>query len=328
MIKVSIIIPIYNAADCINDCLSSVSAQTYPCIEAILVDDCGTDDSVDIAEHFVHNYNGRVDFKFVHHQHNQGVSAARNSGIKASSGKYLFFLDSDDKLSNDCIERLVISIKQDNDIDMAIGNVSVEGVEAGWNVPVMPEGVYTDGLWDYYYNKRYYEMVWNKLINKEFILRYSLFFSEEMQMYEDSLWTFQVACHLSKISTVDNITYHYITRNGSLCLHHDKILKEKNCSKLSSLQARYALLHKKNDKMVFYYVERQRIGFFKRALALGDDELVKFEYNIIRQTPYWSPFSLLSMGCSIGMILRTLHRILPPPIGLLYYKKSVSCRGK
>ena len=91
----------------IEDCLQSVMRQTYRGeMECILVDDCGTDNSMEIVQQLVAAYKGPVVFKIVHHDHNRGLSAARNTGIDVSSGEYVFFLDSDDWISDGCIERL------------------------------------------------------------------------------------------------------------------------------------------------------------------------------------------------------------------------------
>lgn len=97
--RVSIIIPIYNVEPYILECLQSVDKQTIgDDIECILVDDCGTDNSVLVAEDFIKSYNGRVHFTLIHHQKNGGLSAARNTGIHAAHGEYLYFLDSDDTI--------------------------------------------------------------------------------------------------------------------------------------------------------------------------------------------------------------------------------------
>ena len=75
--KISIIIPVYNVEPYISDCLQSVMRQTYKGeIECILVDDCGTDKSVEIAEKRIAEYDGPIEFKVLHHDHNRGLSAA------------------------------------------------------------------------------------------------------------------------------------------------------------------------------------------------------------------------------------------------------------
>lgn len=88
--KVSIIIPIYNVKKYIIRCLKSVQNQTYTDIECILVDDKGQDDSMKVAKQFVEEYKGAVKFLLCEHHVNQGLSAARNTGINKASGDYIF----------------------------------------------------------------------------------------------------------------------------------------------------------------------------------------------------------------------------------------------
>ena len=105
--KVSIIIPVYNVASYIEECIQSVLDQTYPDLEVVLVDDCGTDHSMELAENLIRKSNRSSIFRIEKHDRNRGLSAARNTGIKTATGEYLYFVDSDDKISQDCIEKLV-----------------------------------------------------------------------------------------------------------------------------------------------------------------------------------------------------------------------------
>lgn len=104
---ISVIVPIYNVENYILECLQSVAAQTKTKnVECILVDDCGTDNSVKVAEQFISAYKGDISFALFHHSENKGLSAARNTGIKNARGKYLFFLDSDDTIKPYCLDEL------------------------------------------------------------------------------------------------------------------------------------------------------------------------------------------------------------------------------
>ena len=94
--KVSIIIPIYNVAPYIKRCLQSVADQTYKDIECILIDDCGSDNSINLAKEFIYDYKGNILFTILHHEENKGLSAARNTGLRYAKGEYVYFLDSDD----------------------------------------------------------------------------------------------------------------------------------------------------------------------------------------------------------------------------------------
>lgn len=103
---ISIIVPIYNVKDYVKDCIDSIQNQTYKDYEVILVDDCGRDDSVAIAENMLKE--GHVNYLILHHDHNRGLSAARNTGFAKAKGEYVLFVDSDDTLSLDCLENLYL----------------------------------------------------------------------------------------------------------------------------------------------------------------------------------------------------------------------------
>ena len=124
--KVSIIIPIYNVEPYILECLESVANQTIADkLECILVDDCGTDNSVSVAESFLKSYSGGIHFELLHHQKNGGLSAARNTGVHAAHGEYLYFLDSDDMIIPRCMERLV-EIADRHHADVVIGSYATD----------------------------------------------------------------------------------------------------------------------------------------------------------------------------------------------------------
>ena len=117
---ISIIIPIYNAGKTIQKCVDSVLNQTYPSFELILVDDGSTDDSRKRCECYSATDKRIKTF----HQKNKGVSEARNAGLAQASGKYIFFLDSDDELYPDTLERymeLILRCKA----DIVIGSLEV-----------------------------------------------------------------------------------------------------------------------------------------------------------------------------------------------------------
>ena len=90
--KVSVVIPTYNRADLLPRAVNSVLAQTYQDYEIIIVDDCSPDDTQDVAAKFSDR---RI--RFVRHERNRGVSAARNTGIEYARGEYIAFLDDDDE---------------------------------------------------------------------------------------------------------------------------------------------------------------------------------------------------------------------------------------
>jgi glycosyltransferase involved in cell wall biosynthesis len=105
--KVSIIVPFYNAEKYIHRCFDSIVNQTYANIECIFIDDCSPDHCYAILQTRIAEYAGKIDFQIIRHAQNKGVSAARNTGTLAAKGDYVYYLDSDDEITRDCIETLV-----------------------------------------------------------------------------------------------------------------------------------------------------------------------------------------------------------------------------
>ena len=124
MKDVSIIIPIYNVEKYVAECLNSVISQTYDHskIECIIVDDCTPDLSMVIVDEIIGKYNGEIVFNIIRHEHNQGLSAARNTGIEAATGDYLYFIDSDDYIYPKSLELLLNASKEYNKPDVVVGN--------------------------------------------------------------------------------------------------------------------------------------------------------------------------------------------------------------
>lgn len=220
--KISIIIPVYNVAEYIEECLNSVIAQTYMGdMECLIVDDCGTDNSIAIAERIIQNYQGNIKFQILHHDHNRGLSAARNTGIKASTGDYVYFLDSDDYITIDCIETLAKVVNYKGTIDLVQSNYSL-----------LKNDKITPSDFTKYYNIQYTEdkdyiikalldmerfpvMAWNRLVNRIFILRNGLFFQEGIY-HEDNLWTFFLAKAVNSMYINYSSTYIYLIREDSI----------------------------------------------------------------------------------------------------------------
>ena len=115
---VSIIVPVYNVSNYIEQCLNSLTNQTLKEIEIIVVDDCGTDDSIDKAEKLAKK-DKRI--KIVHNKTNQGLAESRNIGLKYVKTDYVSFLDSDDWVDDDFIEKLYKACQKEN-ADIAVSD--------------------------------------------------------------------------------------------------------------------------------------------------------------------------------------------------------------
>ena len=206
-VEVSIIIPVYNVGAYIGDCLRSVMRQTYQgTMECLLIDDCGTDDSIAIAERMIAEYSenfnkndnlnlnkGRgIRFKIVHHDVNRGLSAARNTGTEHATGEYIYYLDSDDEITDDCIEKMLAVALKDPAIEMVQGKYDINGD----NIPYPIERkdqitqVITNRDVRYcFYHRQINVCAWNRLIKRSFLFQHYLSFKEGI-LYEDGLWFF------------------------------------------------------------------------------------------------------------------------------------------
>jgi len=218
--KVSIIIPVYNVEPYIEQCIKSVLGQTYRQLEVILVDDCSPDHSMDIADKCIRtSASNDLEFKCLKHENNRDVSAARNTGIKAATGEFLFFLDSDDYIMPECIELLMECVEKYPDAEMVCGGYKIFG-NSKWNLSLenKPLPLYSDNRdWineALLKSDVFHVTVMNKLVRRSFILKYELFFEEGIR-HEDDIWNFEVAKHVSRIAVSKHDTYVYVIHEGS-----------------------------------------------------------------------------------------------------------------
>lgn len=221
--KISIIIPVYNVEPYVGRCVESVMRQTYQDpMECLVVDDCGTDMSMDVVKRMVADYHGHIHFKILHHNHNRGLSAARNTGMEAATGDYLFFLDSDDEITTDCIEKLTAPLAEEI-YDIVVGNIKIVGGNEHHDFLKMR---LSDGTIlrrkeiEKTYRKEWNMIAPNKLYRLDFIREQGLQFKEGL-VHEDELWSLQVACLAQSLRAVNHSTYIYYVREGSITTSTD-----------------------------------------------------------------------------------------------------------
>lgn len=219
--KVSIIIPIYNAAPYIEKCLDSIRIQTFKGqIECLLIDDCGNDDSVTICEDYINRHGLMSSFQILHHDHNRGAAAARNTGIREAKGDYLMFVDSDDWISPDCITSLVNCFNAHPDSQLVQCGIRTTDDSIPWfDFELNPLSEYSN---DRYQIKtsllgrgRIPNSPCGKLIPISFLRDNNLYFHEGIVM-EDELWVNQLAKHVTCLSVVNKNLYVYNIRPGSV----------------------------------------------------------------------------------------------------------------
>ncbi len=211
---VSIIVPIYNVEKYLEKCINSILNQTYKNIEVILVNDGSKDNSGNICEIYAKNDN-RIK---VIHKENGGLSDARNYGIKASSGKYLCFVDSDDYISNNFVELLLKNLLiTDSDI-CACNFYYVDEDNKIWKHRELEYKVYnkSEGIFDILTeNQNTSIMVWNKLYKADLFKKNHILF-DVGKIHEDTFIMYKLYDKSKKICLIENHLYYYLQRKGSI----------------------------------------------------------------------------------------------------------------
>lgn len=211
-LKISVIVPVYNVASYLPECLDSILGQDYPNLEIILIDDGSTDKSGAICD----EYAARDSRIVVIHQANGGAAAAKNAGLRITTGEYLSFVDSDDTLEPGAFRHMAALLEEH----------SADAVQCSFR------DVFTDEAIDYValedvcafttqeYLKRYTTdwtccLLWDKLYKR------SLFegvFFEEGHIVDDEYFTYQGMMNAKKIVHAPEIVYNYRKRRSSVTI--------------------------------------------------------------------------------------------------------------
>ncbi len=213
MPKISVIVPVYNCEQYIEDCVDSILNQTFSDFELILVDDGSPDNSGKLCDELAGKHQNRI---IVLHQHNQGQAAARNNGVKIARGEWLYFLDSDDKIHPNMLEKLYTAVTKSN-VNIAMCS-AVQREEA-------PCDFYADKKVDFTILemseenllhlckalKYYYWVVWGKLIHKSIYEKYPL---TEGRIFEDNAIVCKWLYEAKKVALTDAQLYFYYTNTS------------------------------------------------------------------------------------------------------------------
>lgn len=227
MIKISIIVPIYNSENYLRKCLESLVNQTLKEIEIILVNDASPDNSYITMEEYKHRYPDKI--KNIYLEKNMSQGGARNRGIEIACGKYIMFVDSDDWIHVSMCEKLYNeAIKKDYDI---VGSdyykVDEDTGKEQWNSLYFRQQI---GNLDQ--NKKssllfMFAFPWAKLIRRTLILENHLYFPAHMK-YEDAAVVPLYFVYADSMSSIEEPLYYYNIREGSTSHlpdakhHHDK----------------------------------------------------------------------------------------------------------
>lgn len=180
--KVSVIVPVYNAEEYLNECIDSLINQTISPLEIILLNDGSKDNSGKICDEYAEKYDNIV----VRHLENGGPSRARNIGLSIARGEFVGFVDSDDFVKENMFELLYNEIQKNNS-DMVISSISIFDGKNITNQNMDYEKFYIGTDIKEKLHKRYYSIehsglysVWNKMFKMDIIKQNNLCFDEEL----------------------------------------------------------------------------------------------------------------------------------------------------
>lgn len=212
MTKISIIVPMYQVEQYLAICLKSITDQTMTDgVECILVDDCGSDRSLFIAKDFIEHYQGNVLFRIVEREKNGGLSAARNSGIDVASGEYVYFLDSDDEITPNCLEIMWSLVEKYGKVNLVQGAFFEDEKYANSISNIkFPEFCTCQAEIKTFLLQYLGDIVGaqSRLINLSFLKEHHLYFEEGI-IHEDNLWTFFLSKYVRTMAYCDVCTYYH-----------------------------------------------------------------------------------------------------------------------
>ena len=212
--KISVVIPVYKVRNFIERCVCSLFEQTLTDVEYIFVDDASPDDSIDILRSCVERYPERQEqVRILVHEQNKGLPAARNTGLEAASGEYVFHCDSDDFVEKDMLEQMYVAAKE-NDADWVYCDfyLSFEKNERYMSNPVYTTAEDALRLGLLGGNMKY--NVWNKLIRRILYVENGICFPDGHGMGEDMTMIKLAAC-ADKVAYVPKAFYHYVKLNSN-----------------------------------------------------------------------------------------------------------------
>ena len=255
--KITVIVPVYNVEKYLSQCLENIIHQTYTNLEVICVNDGSTDNSKNILVNYT-----KIDKRIrIIEKENGGLSSARNVGIKAATGDYIHFIDSDDYIPLNYYEEMIKSLANTN-ADIVCAGFYFEK-HPNESIRFKDTYIYTninDKLIKIFVYKHMY--VWRYLIKTSFIKKNNLSFIEGKYI-EDVMFTIPAFTKANKIVVVPNIQYFYRYNQESIMNNKDK--NKRNKRKTDIIYMRNLLkeyMKKNNITLTNPLLERTRYKLF------------------------------------------------------------------
>ena len=322
---VTISIPLFKCEDFLVKCLDSVRNQTYSNLEVTLINDQTPDNSFEIAEKYIHKYNLK-NWRIIHLNKNSGLSVVRNKGIDTATEKYLFFLDSDDTITTDCIEKLV-EVAEQSGAQMTISQIECEKSTTGEKLFCLGKLKISDTITGNeevlkaFASGKILSSAVNKLFVVECLQKEKLYFVPGLYA-QDELWTFHIILKLKSVAFQKDITYTYYLHSESVIHNREKrhfdnwqtigeyidkdLVKEENAER-----RKYILEH---------LVRFKNMTLLMNWRAQKNEELWKESYNNYKKLSSLNLKDYFSNEFSIEVKKMNFRNSLPTSLGFKLFK--------
>lgn len=305
MVKVSVIVPVYNVEPYLDKCLSTLVSQTLEDMEIIVVNDGATDNSQRIIEDYARKYPKIKAYI----KKNGGLSDARNYGLQYASGEYIGYIDSDDYVETDMFELLYNKAKE-NDSDIVECNLrhtypDMEDIEIGKKIQDKKEMLMFGR-----------SVVWNKIYKREWLLNTGVIFPKGL-VYEDVEFFLKLVPHIRRYSYVDDASVHYVQRSSSI----NNMSSAKTLDILKILDNIYEY-YKENgyyeeykEALEFFFIRIVLCSSFQRMCGVAERKerkrVLKLNYDKLNSTfPDWKKNSILKKrDVKNGKFMRSVNGV-------------------
>ena len=318
--RVSVIIPVFNAAPFIKGCIDCLVRQTYSDFEVLFIDDHSSDGSFELIKKLLADTN--LDWKASSNVVNKGTGYSRNRGIAMANGDYIFLMDQDDAVSSDCLSVLVSAADENEWPDVVMADVKASNyhynVGFGGKIKLLRGN---DSIRRAFFNNEWYEMPWNKLVRLDYIKKTNLLFPEGI-FYEDTPWAFHIALTAETMVLVPKLTY--VWHNGESQKTASQKTEIRINDQIISFSSMYALvnINAANNQDALMWLDQIGAGYMLsvfREKALKP--LIKRNaYHRLRAECHRSEIRQIisDSGVPRGVKAMMIYRLLPEWMGYGY----------
>ncbi len=235
-VKVSIIVPIYNAALYVERCVSSLLAQTLDNIEILIIDDRGSDNSIEIIKSLVEQHPRREQVNIITMPKNSGAWAARNEGLKCAKGEYVGFVDADDWCELDMCQ-LLYSAAKESDADWAYGALAKH--YSGGKIKTLKREYLSSGKFDLEQKREiltsHVAFFTTGIYRRAHIKKHNIMFPAS-KFSEDSYFVWMVVATAQRVAGIDKVVYNYLIHSSSVSNKPDKTKASKKVEIFTALR--------------------------------------------------------------------------------------------